>query len=64
MVEVIQDSLAELMVIFGGELYASGAHPQCSGDMADYCSYKRPTILYLLYQKTLEPATEIQDRTV
>jgi len=44
MLEVTQDSLAELKVVFGGALDGTRAHPWCSEDMADYCSYKRATI--------------------
>lgn len=35
MLEVTQDSLAELKVVCGGALDGTQAHPWCSEDMAD-----------------------------
>lgn len=58
MLEVTQDSLAELKVVFGGALTGTRAHPRCSEDMADYYSYKRATICQRIHQETLEPAIE------
>lgn len=44
MLEVTQDSLAELKVVFGGALDGTRAHPRCSEDTADFSPYKKATI--------------------
>lgn len=62
MLEVTQDSLAELKAVFEGVLDGAWAHPQCSEDTADFSLYKRATICYHRHQETLEPAMEIQDK--
>lgn len=62
MLEVTQDSLAELKVVFGGALDGAQAHPWRSEDMADFSPYKRATIFYYTHWETLEPAIETQDK--